>query len=98
MYILAFFSMFLLAFGIEVLLVAPAAKFIISSKCMVGAFIHASVYAIKMGFAYMVMLSIMSFNLGIFIAAMAGHALGYFLVKARALTVANRREVNVPKI
>ena len=98
MYILAFFCVFLLAFGIEVLSVAPAAKFIISSKPMVGAFIHASVYIVKMGFAYMVMLSVMSFNLGIFIAAVADHALGYFLVKARALAVTNRQEVNVPKI
>ncbi|KAF2306216.1 hypothetical protein GH714_015821 [Hevea brasiliensis] len=59
-------------------------------QCNVGAISEASVYAVRMVLAYMVMLAVMSFNLGIFIAAVAGHAIGLFFVKARALANSNR--------
>ncbi|XP_048235843.1 copper transporter 6-like [Ricinus communis] len=101
MYLLALFFVFFLAVGIEVLSV-PATANVFGSNPMMGAFIQASVYAVKMGFAYMVMLSVMSFNLGIFIAAVAGHALGFLIVKARPLALANRPDVSgkapVPKV
>ncbi|KAJ0027516.1 hypothetical protein Pint_35290 [Pistacia integerrima] len=59
-------------------------------KPMISLFLQASVYAIRMGLAYLVMLSVMSYNLGVFIVAVAGHTAGFLLVKARAHAAANR--------
>ncbi|XVF76724.1 hypothetical protein PTKIN_Ptkin13bG0289500 [Pterospermum kingtungense] len=83
MYVLAFFFVLLLGAAIEVLSMLPAIK--PGTRPVLGALTQASVYAVRMCFAYMVMLSVMSYNLGIFIAAIAGHAIGFFIVKFRAL-------------
>ncbi|XP_022978313.1 copper transporter 2-like [Cucurbita maxima] len=92
MYILAFFFIFLLAFVIEFLSRTPPTKL---PKSPVGsASIQALVYAFRTGLAYLVMLAVMSFNVGMFIAAVAGHSLGYFVVKLRALTAGKRTDCN----
>ncbi|TXG58716.1 hypothetical protein EZV62_016545 [Acer yangbiense] len=92
MYILALFFIFVLGLAVEVLSVSP--KLVTGSTArsnlMLAVFVQACIYALRMGFAYLVMLSVMSYNLGVFIVAVAGHAVGFFLVKARALAVANR--------
>ncbi|XP_050212964.1 copper transporter 6-like [Mercurialis annua] len=102
MYILAFFFVLFLALGIELFAGFLAANSkLSSSNPTVVAFVQATVYAVKMGFAYLVMVAVMSFNLGIFIAAVVGHAIGFFIVKARNLAVANQQDVNgnsVPKV
>lgn len=90
MYVLALFFVFLLALAIEVLSILPGVK--PGTNPILGGLTQASVYAFRMGFAYLVMLSVMSFNLGIFIAAVAGHAVGFFIVKSRALATAERGE------
>jgi copper transporter 1 len=90
MYVLALLFIFLLALAVEFLSILPAVK--PGTIPIVGAFIQATVYAFRMGFAYLVMLSVMSFNLGIFIAAVAGHAVGFFIVKSRALAAAELGE------
>ncbi|GMY14444.1 copper transporter 2-like [Fagus crenata] len=94
MYVLALFFVFLLALAIEVLSILPAVK--PSTNPMVAALTQAIIYAFRMGLAYLVMLSVMSFNLGIFIAAVAGHAIGFFLIKSRALAVAKRDDIISP--
>ncbi|KAG1363801.1 copper transporter 1 [Cocos nucifera] len=38
-----------------------------------------AMYAVRVGLAYLVMLAVMSFNVGVLIAAILGHALGFFL-------------------
>lgn len=96
MYMLAFFCVFLLAAAIEIFSVSPTAK-IGTHNPIAGALIQTCVYAVRMGFAYMVMLAVMSFNLGIFIAAVAGHTVGFFLVKVRALAIAYKYET-APKV
>ncbi|KAL5550197.1 hypothetical protein UlMin_000373 [Ulmus minor] len=93
MYILAFFFVFLLAVAVEILSVSPTIK--PGTAPSKAGFIQAGVYAFHIGFAYLVMLSVMSFNSGILIAAVAGHAFGYFLIKARAHARANQTEPKV---
>lgn len=102
MYVLALFFVFLLAFAIEVLSILPDVK-PTSTKPMLGALTQTIIYTIRMGFAYLVMLSVMSFNLGISIAALAGHFVGLFLVKSRALAVPKPTETTsrtavIPKV
>ncbi|XP_008813747.1 copper transporter 1-like [Phoenix dactylifera] len=38
-----------------------------------------AMYAIRVGLAYLLMLAVMSFNVGVLIAAILGHALGFLL-------------------
>ncbi|XP_030531931.1 copper transporter 6-like [Rhodamnia argentea] len=88
MYVLALFFVFLLALAVEVLSISPAIK--TGTNPIVGGGMQATIYGLKMALAYMVMLSIMSFNVGVFIVAVIGHAFGFFLVKNWALAAANK--------
>lgn len=89
MYALAFLFVLLLGVTVEVLSVLATAKFGTNPK--LGALIQAFVHTIRMAFAYMAMLAVMSYNLGIFIAALAGHGIGMFLVRARSRLAADGR-------
>ncbi|KAK1271690.1 Copper transporter 1 [Acorus gramineus] len=41
------------------------------------------VYAVRVGLAYLVMLALMSFNEGVVIVAVAGHAVGFLALRSR---------------
>ncbi|CAI9780108.1 unnamed protein product [Fraxinus pennsylvanica] len=90
MYILALVSVFLLAVAVEILAAPPIKP---RMKPLSGGLIQAAVYAIRMALAYLVMLSVMSFNVGIFIAAVTGHAVGFFFVKYRAIAAGHKMSV-----
>ncbi|XWS43789.1 hypothetical protein CRYUN_Cryun16bG0134300 [Craigia yunnanensis] len=94
MYVLALFFVLLLGAAIEVLSLLPVVK--PGTRPILGAFIQTSVYTVRMCFAYMVMLSVMSYNLGIFIAAVAGHAIGFFVVKFRSLAKETEQQYMSP--
>ncbi|PWA90275.1 copper transporter 1 [Artemisia annua] len=73
MYILALIFVFLLAIIMEWLThtnLTPT-----QSNRMVRTMIH----TFRVVFSYLVMLSVMSFNIGVFVVAVLGHAFGYYL-------------------
>ena len=41
-------------------------------------------YAVKSGFSYLVILAVVSFNGGVFISAILGHAFGFVVFRGRA--------------
>ncbi|KAF8397409.1 hypothetical protein HHK36_016325 [Tetracentron sinense] len=81
MYVLALFFVLFLALAVEILSVSPALKPGMSPT--VAGITHAGAHALRMSLAYLVMLSVMSYNAGIFLVTIAGHALGFFLIKRR---------------
>lgn len=90
-YVLAFLFVLILGVIMEALSVLETAK-VKTNSPKLGAFIQACVHTLGMAFAYFVVLAVMSYNVGIFIAALAGHGIGYFLVKARDSAAAGRDE------
>ncbi|KAB2048188.1 hypothetical protein ERO13_A13G086100v2 [Gossypium hirsutum] len=95
MYVLALFFVLFLGAAIEMMAMLQAAVKP-GTRPILGAFIQAGVYIVRMCFAYMVMLSVMSYNVGIFIAALAGHGIGFFVVKIRALTKETEQQYSSP--
>ncbi|KAI3760651.1 hypothetical protein L1987_51049 [Smallanthus sonchifolius] len=87
MYILALAFVFVVAVAIEVLSDFHAIKK--RASPLVSALAQALVYGVRMALAYLVMLSVMSYNIGVFISVVVGHAFGCFLVKYRAALKGN---------
>ncbi|KAL2509636.1 Copper transporter 4 [Forsythia ovata] len=81
MYALALLFVFALAVFVEFLsnlnLVKPG------SNRVAAVFFQTGFHGIRAGFSYMVMLAVMSFNGGVFIAAVLGHAIGYTIFGSR---------------
>ncbi|KAM3266664.1 Copper transporter 6 [Capsicum annuum] len=77
MYILALFVIFTIGFAIEWL---SHTDYISRSENNVTAgLIQTVLYGVRIGCAYLVMLAVMSFNGGIFVAAIVGHTLGFLV-------------------
>uniref|UniRef100_A0A2P2P5H5 Copper transport protein n=1 Tax=Rhizophora mucronata TaxID=61149 RepID=A0A2P2P5H5_RHIMU len=76
MYVLALVCTFVVSFLVEWLshcrLVKPGAN------PLPAGLVRTILYAVRVGLAYLVMLALMSFNGGVFLVAVAGHALGFF--------------------
>ncbi|KMT05155.1 hypothetical protein BVRB_7g173030 [Beta vulgaris subsp. vulgaris] len=81
MYILSLIFVFVLAFLVEWL----SRSRIVKSRRndVVSGLMLTLLHALRMGLAYLVMLAVMSFNGGIFLVAVAGHAIGFFIFGSR---------------
>ncbi|KAE8693075.1 protein FAR-RED IMPAIRED RESPONSE 1-like [Hibiscus syriacus] len=82
MYTLALIFMFMLAFLIEWLSHCQRIKPGTSNNILAGV-VQTLLHAIRVGLAYLVMLSILSFNGGAFLMAVACHTLGFLLFGSR---------------
>ncbi|XP_075639133.1 copper transporter 6-like [Castanea sativa] len=82
MYALALVFVFVLAVLVEWLsygnLVKP------ETNNVAAGLMKTAIYTLRSGLAYMVMLAVMSFNGGVFLVAVAGHAVGYVIFGSRA--------------
>ncbi|XP_062085068.1 copper transporter 1-like [Humulus lupulus] len=77
MYALALVFVFFLAVIVEWLSHCRLIKST-GSRVAAGLF-QTLLHAVRVGLAYMVMLAIMSFNVGVFLVAIAGHAVGFLI-------------------
>ncbi|MED6217270.1 hypothetical protein PIB30_016083 [Stylosanthes scabra] len=82
MYALALLFVFVMSFLVEWL---SHTRFIKPGSNKVSAgLVQTVLHLLRVGLAYLVMLALMSFNAGVFLIAVLGHALGFFFFGSRA--------------
>ncbi|KAM6574387.1 hypothetical protein CsatA_022714 [Cannabis sativa] len=93
-YVLGLLLVFFMAVTVELLSSITSIKEGTGVPPMMAALSQACVYGFRVAVSYLVMLSLMSFNVGVFIVAVIGHGVGFFYVKAKALTIKQDEDIN----
>ncbi|KAJ4907912.1 Copper transporter 1 [Raphanus sativus] len=84
MYALCLIFVFFLAFLTECLGHSPFLRGTTGDSANAASgLVQTVVYTLRTGISYLVMLAVMSFNAGVFIAALAGYAIGFMLFGSR---------------
>ncbi|KAK7257839.1 hypothetical protein RIF29_32101 [Crotalaria pallida] len=82
MYVLALVFVFVMALLVEFL---SSTRFIKpGSNQFVAGLVQTVLHLLRVGLSYLVMLALMSFNGGVFLVAVIGHALGFFIFASNA--------------
>ncbi|OIW05736.1 hypothetical protein TanjilG_23522 [Lupinus angustifolius] len=82
MYVLALVFVFVMSFLVELL---SSTRFIKSgSNHFVAGLVQTVIHLLRVGLSFLVMLALMSFNGGVFLVAVVGHALGFFIFGSNA--------------
>ncbi|XP_010262683.1 PREDICTED: copper transporter 2-like [Nelumbo nucifera] len=81
MYVLALIILFVLTFLMEWLSHCRLIKS--RSNSVAAGLLRTVLHTLHVGLAYLVMLALMSFNVGVLIVAIAGHAAGFFVFGSR---------------
>ncbi|KAE9593276.1 hypothetical protein Lal_00028724 [Lupinus albus] len=82
MYVLALLFVFVMSFLIEFL---SSTRFLKpDSNRFVAGLVQTVIHLLRVGLSFLVMLALMSFNGGVFLVAVVGHALGFFIFGSNA--------------
>lgn len=65
---------------------------------MAAGFFQTGMHTVRAGLSYMVMLAVMSFNGGVFLAAVFGHAIGFFVFGSKAFRKLSGGSEKVPDL
>ncbi|KAI3678251.1 hypothetical protein L6452_37536 [Arctium lappa] len=91
MYVLALVFVFFLALMVEWL--ARCNFAMMKSNGLTSGLAQTLVHALRVGLSNMVMLALMSFNVGVFFVAVFGHALGFFLFQVLLKSSKNKPDL-----
>ncbi|KAI4338886.1 hypothetical protein MLD38_023893 [Melastoma candidum] len=94
MYVLCLVFIFLLAAALEILHLTSHGKPAVASSIRLNVN-QAVIHGLRMGMAYLLMLAVMSFNAGVLIAAVLGHAFGFYFAKARTVAATGGIPANI---
>ena len=64
----------------------------LASRRIKNSYLHSLVYATRLFLSYMVMLVLMTFNAGLFVAVVTGYTFGYFLTGFSPVTFETRKD------